>query len=54
MHTQGVNTCFADGSVHFINDFVQTGTNGTPPSNLGVWDKLNLSSDGFPIDASSF
>ena len=54
LHGGGVNTCFADGSVHFISDFVQTGTNGTPPSNLGVWDKLNLSNDGFPIDASSF
>ena len=25
-----------------------------PPQFLGVWDKLNLSSDGFPIDASVF
>ena len=51
MHAGGVNTCFADGSVHWISDFVQLGTSG---SSLGVWDKLNLSGDGQPIDASSF
>ena len=48
---RGVNTCFADGSVHYISDFVQTGTSS---SSLGVWDKLNLSNDHFPIDASSY
>ena len=60
MHPGGVNTCFADGSVHWISDFVQLGlaigppgTNGSPPT-LGVWDKLNLSNDGQPIDATSF
>ena len=51
MHGAGVYTCFADGSVHFISDFIQLGTSS---SSLGVWDKLNLSNDGYPIDASSF
>jgi prepilin-type processing-associated H-X9-DG protein len=51
LHQSGVNTCFADGSVHYISDFVQTGTSS---SSLGVWDKLNLSNDHFPIDASSY
>ena len=51
LHGGGGNTCFADGSVHFISDFVQLGTG---PTSLGVWDKLNLSNDGQPIDASSF
>ena len=51
MHAGGVNTCFADGSVHWISDFVQTGTG---PGSLGVWDKLNLSNDGQTIDASTF
>jgi prepilin-type N-terminal cleavage/methylation domain-containing protein/prepilin-type processing-associated H-X9-DG protein len=54
LHGGGVNTCFADGSVHWISDFVQLGTQATPPACLGVWDKLNLSNDGQPIDASSF
>jgi prepilin-type N-terminal cleavage/methylation domain-containing protein/prepilin-type processing-associated H-X9-DG protein len=51
-HGGGVNTCFADGSVHWITDFIQINTSG--PGSLGVWDKLNLSNDGLAIDASSF
>ena len=51
MHASGVNVCMVDGSVHFISDFVETGTNA---QNLGIWDKLNLSNDGFPIDASKY
>ncbi len=51
LHGGGVYTCFADGSVHWISDFVQLGTSA---GNLGVWDKLNLSCDGSPIDASAF
>jgi prepilin-type N-terminal cleavage/methylation domain-containing protein/prepilin-type processing-associated H-X9-DG protein len=54
MHSGGVNVCLADGSVRFISDFVELGTNGTPPGCLGVWDKLNLSNDGQPLDASKF
>lgn len=54
MHTSGVNICLADGSVRFISDFIELGTNGTPPQCLGVWDKLNLSNDGQPLDASKF
>jgi prepilin-type N-terminal cleavage/methylation domain-containing protein len=54
MHTSGVNACLADGSVRFISDFVEAGTNGTPPGCLGIWDKLNLSNDGQPIDASKY
>jgi prepilin-type processing-associated H-X9-DG protein len=54
MHTSGANVCLADGSVRFISDFVELGTDGTPPGCLGVWDKLNLSSDSLPIDASKY
>lgn len=56
LHGSGANVCFADGSIHFISDFIELGTdssNDNPP-NLGVWDKLNLSNDGQPIDASKF
>ena len=51
LHAGGVNICMADGSVRFISDYVQLGSS---PTNLGVWDKLSLSNDGLPIDASSF
>jgi prepilin-type N-terminal cleavage/methylation domain-containing protein len=51
MHISGVNVCLADGSVRFISDFVELGTSQT---SLGVWDKLNLSNDGQPIDASKY
>ena len=51
LHNSGVNTCFADGSVHFISDFIQL---GTAANALGVWDKLLLSNDGLPVDGSSF
>jgi prepilin-type N-terminal cleavage/methylation domain-containing protein/prepilin-type processing-associated H-X9-DG protein len=56
LHTSGANVCFADGSVHFISDFVELGSDSASdsPPNLGVWDKLNLSSDGQPLDASKF
>jgi prepilin-type N-terminal cleavage/methylation domain-containing protein/prepilin-type processing-associated H-X9-DG protein len=58
MHSGGVNTCFADGSVHFISDSVELGTSpaagNLPPKCLGVWDKLNLSNDGEVVDASKF
>ena len=67
MHSGGVNVCFADGSVHFISDSIEVGSpnqgstiaavaNGsssTPPT-LGVWEKLLLSNDGFPIPGTAF
>ncbi|HKD35589.1 MAG TPA: H-X9-DG-CTERM domain-containing protein, partial [Pirellulales bacterium] len=51
VHPGGVNVCFADGSVRFISDFIDiTAQNGTP----SVWDRLNLSNDGLPVDASKY
>ena len=52
LHAGGVNTCFVDGSVQFIGDGIQC----TPSSdeNLSVWDRLNASSDGQPVEADSF
>ena len=54
MHADGVNVCLADGSVRFMSDYIELGTPGTPPGCLGVWDKLNLSNDGQPIDLRKF
>jgi prepilin-type N-terminal cleavage/methylation domain-containing protein/prepilin-type processing-associated H-X9-DG protein len=51
MHAGGVNTAFCDGSVHFIGDFVELGSGS---GSLGVWDKLNLSNDGFSIDSTKY
>jgi prepilin-type N-terminal cleavage/methylation domain-containing protein/prepilin-type processing-associated H-X9-DG protein len=53
MHVGGVNVCFADASVRFISDYVELGTQGTPPACLGIWDKLNLC-DGQSLDASKY
>jgi len=51
-HPGGVNMCFCDGSVHFISDLIELGTG--QGSSLGVWDKLNLSNDGYSIDSSRY
>ena len=52
MHPGGVNTCFADGSIHWISDFIQVSPSSV--RNLSVWDRLMASADGMPIDASSY
>jgi prepilin-type N-terminal cleavage/methylation domain-containing protein len=55
MHTDGVQTCFADGSVHWINDFVELGWYALPDSYyLGVWDRLNLASDGQVVPGEGY
>jgi prepilin-type N-terminal cleavage/methylation domain-containing protein/prepilin-type processing-associated H-X9-DG protein len=58
MHVGGANVCFADGSVHFISDFIEVGTSpgsdAPIDANLGVWDKLNLSNDRLPVDPSKY
>lgn len=51
MHAGGVNSCFADGSVHWIGDYIQT-TTGTGA--WSVWDRLIASGDGLPISGDSF
>jgi prepilin-type N-terminal cleavage/methylation domain-containing protein/prepilin-type processing-associated H-X9-DG protein len=44
MHADGVNVCFADGSVHWISDFIQVLPSS--PTNMSVWDRLMASGDG--------
>ena len=55
-HVHGVFVCMCDGSVHFISDFIDhAGVGWTSSANeLHVWERLNASSDGLPIDASQW
>jgi len=48
-HPGGVFVGMADGSVKFISDFVDISAN-----DYSVWNRLNLSQDGLPIDASAY
>jgi prepilin-type N-terminal cleavage/methylation domain-containing protein/prepilin-type processing-associated H-X9-DG protein len=56
LHIGGVNVCMADGSVRFISDFIQLGTDVNPPgpNNLGLWDKLLLPDDGQTIGTTNY
>lgn len=47
LHQGGVFTVFADGSVHFINDYIDCGGGSE-----AVWSRLISAADGLPIDAS--
>jgi prepilin-type N-terminal cleavage/methylation domain-containing protein len=48
-HTGSVYTCFADGSVHPISDYVDI--TGSP---LSVWERLNASCDGMTLSADKY
>ncbi len=48
MHAGGAHTCFADGSVHFIGDYINIV--GDP----SVWDRLMASADGYPIGGDEY
>jgi prepilin-type processing-associated H-X9-DG protein len=62
LHPGGVNTCFCDGSVHWISDYIQaSGTTIVKKSNgdviswkLSVWDRLMASADGQTISANAY
>ena len=55
LHPGGIHACFADGSVHWIGDYVDThGSITANPPVYSVWDRLMLSSDGQPIPGGSF
>jgi prepilin-type N-terminal cleavage/methylation domain-containing protein len=51
-HANGVYTCFADGSVHWISDFIQV--KPSTQSNFSVWDRLMGSADGFFIPGNAY
>ena len=55
MHEGGVNTCFADGSVHWISDYIDiSGNYNASPPLLSVWDRLILSADGQVIPGNAY
>ena len=54
-HAGGVQCCFADGSVHFLSDYIDHSTGGEVSwNNLHTWERLNASADGLPIDYSQY
>jgi prepilin-type N-terminal cleavage/methylation domain-containing protein len=55
MHPNGVHVCLADGSVHWIGDYVDIkgNLNAMPPI-YSVWDRLLLSADGQPMPTRAF
>jgi prepilin-type processing-associated H-X9-DG protein len=58
LHPDGVNTCFCDGSVHWIGDYIQvrpsTAANDGSSWNLSVWDRLMCSADGQVVNGNSY
>lgn len=55
MHEGGVNTCFADGSIHWISDFINVAGNyNANPPVYSVWDRLILSADGQPVPGNAY
>lgn len=63
LHPGGAYAALADGSVHFISDFIDAGrlsigayigadADDTAPEVFGVWPRLNVASDGFTASLS--
>ncbi|MHC4179634.1 MAG: DUF1559 domain-containing protein [Planctomycetota bacterium] len=50
MHEGGIFVCLADGSVRWINDFIQI----SPSGKLPAWERLNASSDSQTLSAQEF
>jgi prepilin-type N-terminal cleavage/methylation domain-containing protein/prepilin-type processing-associated H-X9-DG protein len=61
-HPGGVNVVMCDGSVHFISDHIDHGSNTSSadrvvprdPRKLHVWERLNVSCDGQTIDGNDW
>jgi prepilin-type N-terminal cleavage/methylation domain-containing protein len=55
LHPGGVFVCMADGSVRFISDFIDKGTQQEPnPEEYHVWQRLNASGDEQVISDAAF
>ena len=52
LHAGGINTVFADGSVHWIGDYIQA--KPSTSTNLSVWDRLMASADGMPTTSDGY
>jgi prepilin-type N-terminal cleavage/methylation domain-containing protein/prepilin-type processing-associated H-X9-DG protein len=59
-HPGGANVAMADASVHFLSDFIEQGaitigekieSNQTDPAIFKLWQRLNMSRDGYTTDA---
>ena len=50
-HINGIFVSFVDGSVHYVSDYIETSSSVNYKS---VWDRLNLSADGEPVNLGSF
>ena len=59
LHPGGAMVAMADGSVHFISDFIDKGSYGSifndaytavyrDPSKFRIWERLNVSNDAYP------
>ena len=62
-HPGGVMSAFADGSVHFISNYIESGwwnggnsaSSANPTmTNFLTWQRLNVSSDAWPINNAKF
>ncbi len=50
MHPGGIYVCLADGSVRWVNDFIEI----SPHGRLATWERLNASSDSQTLSAQEF
>jgi prepilin-type processing-associated H-X9-DG protein len=60
-HPGGIHVAMCDSSVRFITDDVQVTIVGPgyknqclQPENFGIWQRLNSSNDGYPVDGSAY